>query len=128
MSDRNLNYILLTPSVKEKCGDKEIVINVANNKYESKWQYYDNSALLLLSFLDGFDIKSVSIAGFDGFRGDDLYAAGTLKANVSSKNEKEKMQTEVEEMIEEFANRTNLKISFITDSPFSKYFLSETFS
>lgn len=89
------------------------------------WEHLDNSTIMLLRLLDIIGVKSIAIAGFDGYSySDSNYATKSLELSSLHDNPTE-MNRELEEMLVDYKltrkNKTT-KIQFVTDSRFETCF------
>ena len=62
---------ILTSNVQTGSDDKTIVISFSSI-IKCGWEYMDNSTIMLLRLLDKIDVKSIAIAGFDGYDAEGL--------------------------------------------------------
>ena len=113
---------ILTSNITSNPNDNEMVVSFIN-LVKCGWEHMDNSAILLLRLLDKLNVKSIAIAGFDGFNYDSNiaknFASSELElANINS--EGKLLNIEIAEMLKDFMEtRTGKeKISFITPSRF----------
>ena len=91
------------------------------------WDHIDNSTLMLLRLIDMFNVNSINIAGFDGYRfgckNEKNYASSDLELSNVRDNPKE-LNKEIESMLKDYreTRKGNAEITFITDSRFAKIF------
>lgn len=86
------------------------------------WEQLDNSGILLLRLLDLLEVKSIAIAGFDGYShnsGCQNYIQKSMEKTRNTLNAEESNK-EIRSMLEDYINTRNLDcpISFITPSYF----------
>ena len=96
-----------------------------NELVKCGWNNLDNSTIMLLRLLDRFDVKTIAIAGFDGYDLDVTpnYASDNLElSNV--RNNPIELNEEIASMLEDYkkTRKYNVPIEFITQSRFSKIF------
>lgn len=108
---------------REAEGDLEYVISF-NKLIKCGWDHVDNSGLMVLRLLDMFDVKSIAIAGFDGYS----YAVensknyATTDLELSNVNEGPgELNREILSMLKDYVEtrKRNCGIRFITKSRFS---------
>ena len=92
------------------------------NLIKCGWENMDNSCIMLLRLLDILDVKSVFIAGMDGYTnnpGSSNYASTYLELENVLENPIAR-NAEISEMIKDFiaTKKSNIKIKFITPSKF----------
>lgn len=115
---------IITSNIKTDGGDNEIIISF-NKLVKCGWQHIDNSTMMLLRLLDEFNIKSIAIAGFDGYNPNENlnYASKNLElANV--RDNPIELNDEIESMLQDYrvTRKHNTPVKFITKSRFSKVF------
>ena len=104
--------------------DNEIIVSF-NRLIKCGWEHIDNSTLMLLRLLDGFRLKSIAIAGFDGYKyggnGSLNYAATDLELSEINEDAAS-LNKEITEMLIDFMRTREqcYEISFITPSRFEK--------
>ena len=86
------------------------------------WEQIDNSGILLLRLLDLLEVKSIAIAGFDGYShnsGCQNYIQKSMEKTRNTLNAEESNK-EIRSMLEDYINTRNLDcpVSFITPSYF----------
>lgn len=86
------------------------------------WEQLDNSGILLLRLLDQMDVRSIAIAGFDGYNHNNNSQNYVQKAMEKTRNtlNAEEANKEIKSMLEDYINtrRSNCPIQFITPSHF----------
>ncbi len=103
--------------------DKEIVISF-NKLIKCGWDHVDNSGLMVLRLLDRFDVRSIAVAGFDGYS----YRTGTSRnyatedlelSNVSE--DPGKLNKEIGSQLKDYleTREHHCGFKFITESRFS---------
>ncbi|HED5352347.1 TPA: hypothetical protein R5A90_001641 [Campylobacter jejuni] len=106
---------ILLSNIKEEKDNNSFKINI-NRIIKKGWKNLDNSMILLLRLLDNFQIKSLAIAGFDGFNPDRKnYFQSNFENNWNDK-ETQKINYELESMFYDFLQHRigNYKIHIIT--------------
>lgn len=86
------------------------------------WEQLDNSGILLLRLLDQMDVRSIAIAGFDGYNHNNNSQNYVQKAMEKTRNtlNAEEANKDIKSMLEDYINtrRSNCPIQFITPSHF----------
>lgn len=86
------------------------------------WEQLDNSGILLLRLLDLMDVKSIAIAGFDGYSHNNENPNYVQKAMEKTRNtlNAEEANKDIKSMLTDYMNtrKCNCPISFITPSYF----------
>lgn len=119
-----------TKSIK-KILTSNVTLNPRENEYvvsftklvKCGWEHMDNSAILLLRLLDGLNVKSIAIAGFDGFeynlKNTDNYVSPEMElANINDASKL--LNKEISEMLKDFMETKtgDENVIFITPSRF----------
>lgn len=84
-----------------------------------KWKNFDNSMILLLSLLSRYNVKSVSIAGFDGFSAKEKsYADSILSVPDMTSSELDLLHRETAEMLDSLMKNelAGIPVRSLTDS------------
>lgn len=116
------NKKIIASNLKQKAqNDKEIIVSF-NKLIKCGFEYVDNSTMLVLRLLDMFDIKSIAIAGFDGYDNCENYAQPDMELSNVSENPM-KLNEQISNMLDDyFATRVRKNpIKFITASRFDKH-------
>lgn len=117
---------IIASNIKREPSDGTEYIISFNKLIKCGFDNVDNSTLLVLRLLDMFDIKSVAIAGFDGYS----YDGNQVRNYVSADMEIAKVKEDPKSLNEEIASmlldyvatrKNNCKIEFITKSRFEEY-------
>jgi 4-hydroxy 2-oxovalerate aldolase len=117
------NKIVTSNIIQESSGNQTVVSFAKLVK--CGWEHLDNSVILLLRLLDCFNIKSIGIAGFDGYD----YKSESKSNYVNNEMEVANVydspfviNKEIEEMLRDYINtrKKSVPITFITESRFSK--------
>lgn len=109
-------------NIKHKTTDSNEYIVSFNNLIKCGWEHVDNSTLMLLRLLDMFELKKISIAGFDGYnyvKNGNNYASDDLElSNVFE--DPSYLNEEIASMLKDYSEtRTkNIPVVFITQSRF----------
>lgn len=112
---------IITSNVTATPQSNEIVVSFTN-LVKCGWEHMDNSAILLLRLLDTLGVKSIAIAGLDGYDykvNDTNYVSQEMElSNVSV--ESLLLNEEIKEMLKDFFDTKtgNEDILFITPSRF----------
>ena len=113
---------ILTSNITSKPKENEKVVSFVK-LVKCGWEHMDNSAILLLRLLDRLKVKSISIAGLDGFD----YSINNAQNFVNSELELANLNTEakllnkeIAELIKDFMETKigDEEINFITPSRF----------
>ena len=112
---------IITSNIKsEKTDGNEIIVSF-NKLIKCGWNHVDNSSLMLLRLLDMCDVRSIGIAGMDGytFEKSQNYASVDLELANVRENPAE-LNDEIELMLKDYvATRiSTCNIEFITESRF----------
>lgn len=116
--------IIASNILQKSESDNEIIVSF-NRLIKCGWEHIDNSTLMLLRLLDGFRLKSIAIAGFDGYKyggnGSLNYAATDLELSEINEDAAS-LNKEITEMLIDFMRTREqcYEISFITPSRFEK--------
>ncbi|WP_308692789.1 aldolase catalytic domain-containing protein [uncultured Treponema sp.] len=116
------NKIVTSNLKSEKTADNEIIVSF-NRLIKCGWDHVDNSSLMLLRLLDICEVKSIGIAGMDGYSYSDKqnYASADLElANVRVNSAE--LNDEIELMLKDYCEtrKSSCKIEFVTESRFEK--------
>ncbi|MGN0414940.1 MAG: aldolase catalytic domain-containing protein [Agathobacter sp.] len=116
---------IITSNLKSSAADSSETIVSFNKLIKCGWDHVDNSSLMLLRLIDECEVKSIAIAGFDGysFTNTNNYASVDLElANV--RENPVALNEEIEAMLMDYkeTRKSNCKITFITESRFRKIF------
>lgn len=111
---------ILLSNITHDNSENSYILNL-NRAIKKGWENLDNSMILLLRILDSFTLKSINIAGFDGYNlFEENYFDQELERNLTL-DEIECINTQIVSMLEEYLEtRTNdTKINFLTESRFA---------
>lgn len=112
---------ILTSNIKTTGKEKEFIVNFSL-LIKRGWEHFDNSTILCLRLLNRLHVKSVALAGFDGFSNEyaESYSDISLP-NLNPKNEWQELNQETTEMFCDFRDMTteSMKINFVTESKFN---------
>lgn len=127
----NENYLskkkIITSNLKTQSYDELEYIISFNKLIKCGWEHIDNSALMLLRLLDIMNIKSIAIAGLDGYSYIDEkstnYATPELELYNVTQNPSA-LNKEISNMLKDYCEtrKGNADIKFITSSRFSDIF------
>jgi 4-hydroxy 2-oxovalerate aldolase len=123
---KNISYFdkikkIYTSNINIIPSDKDIVVSFTR-LVKCGWEHLDNSAILLLRLLDNFSIKSIGIAGLDGYNNKadkSNYARPDLELSDSYENPAI-INQEIQRMLDDYLKnrKSNCEIKFITQSRF----------
>ena len=118
---KSINKIL-TSNVTLNPRENEYVVSFTK-LVKCGWEHMDNSAILLLRLLDGLNVKSIAIAGLDGFeynlKNTDNYVSPEMElANINDASKL--LNKEISEMLKDFMETKtgDENVIFITPSRF----------
>lgn len=118
---KSINKIL-TSNVTPNPRENEYVVSFTKF-VKCGWEHMDNSAILLLRLLDGLNVKSIAIAGLDGFeynlKNTDNYVSPEMElANINDASKL--LNKEISEMLKDFMETKtgDENVIFITPSRF----------
>lgn len=115
---------IIASNIKRVADASNETIVSFNKLIKCGWDHIDNSALMILRLMDMFDVKSISIAGFDGYNYNDKNALNYATSDLELSNVRDdpnSLNEEIMAMLSDFIDTRihNCKVSFITDSRFS---------
>ncbi|MBK1992436.1 aldolase catalytic domain-containing protein [Campylobacter sp. 2018MI35] len=108
---------ILLSNIKEEKDNNTFKINI-NRVIKKGWKNLDNSIILLLRLLDNFNLKSLTIAGFDGFNSkENNYFQDDMENNFTNQDTNQ-LNNELESMFCDFLEYRNstYKIHIITQT------------
>ncbi len=112
--------VIITSNVKPDADD--IVVNY-HSLINRGYKYFENSTIMLLNLLKRMEIKSVVLAGFDGFETDkeNNYSDESFQ-DARHRNEFDELNDEITQMFKDIRETLDgkCKISFITPSRFDR--------
>lgn len=114
---------IITSNLKaEKSTNNEIIVSF-NKLIKCGWNHVDNSSLMLLRLIDMCDVKSIGIAGLDGYsyEQNQNYASADLELANVRENPAE-LNDEIELMLKDYleTRKSNCDFKFVTESRFKK--------
>ena len=114
---------IITSNIKVIPESKNEVIISFNKLIKCGWNHIDNSALMVLRLLDHFDVKSIAIAGFDGYNSDSTAGKNYVNDDMELSNVKEnpgELNDEIKSMLNDYKETRihKVDISFITSGIF----------
>ena len=114
---------LIVSSNVNNHSDIDYVVNYSK-LIEIGYKHFDNSTIMLLNLLKRLDVKSICLAGVDGYiKGSPNYYDGELdyKRDAEKYNE---LNSETEAMLRQFKFKTDnkIKLSFVTPSVYDHVF------
>lgn len=118
---------IFTSNLKvESKSEKDIVISF-RKLVKCGWDRMDNSTILLLRLLDEFDLKSIAIAGFDGYSYEKENATNYAVKELELSNVRDvpgEINDEITSMLKDYkeTRKHNYNISFLTASRFDYIF------
>ena len=116
---------IITSNIMQTSESDDDIIVSFNQLVKCGWEHIDNSTIMLLRLLDKFRLRSLSIAGFDGYKSDGKgslnYADSDLELS-DVRDDPTSLNDEISEMLSDFAKTREQRynISFITSSRFEK--------
>lgn len=97
---KEITTVLTSNILAESSGSNVYVVSY-EKLIKRKWKNFDNSMILLLRLLSRFNVKSLSIAGFDGFTAKEKsYADNILSVPDMSSSELDLLHKETAEMLD----------------------------
>jgi Isopropylmalate/homocitrate/citramalate synthases len=133
---KRYNYWKNDNRFKEKCrivtsniktvmeSEQDYIINV-KNLIKCGWNHMDNSTIMLLRLLDLLDVKSITLAGLDGYKNDfsNNYLFEEMQISSNMINTRE-INKEIADMLLDYKETrvSKCKISFLTKSYFDNIF------
>ena len=121
---------IITSNIMQTSESDDDIIVSFNQLVKCGWEHIDNSTIMLLRLLDKFRLKSLGIAGFDGYKftgkGSLNYVASDLEL-PDVREDPESLNDEISKMLTDFDNTRvqNYEIFFITQSRFENVFKSK---
>ena len=114
--------VIITSNIKE-CNKESYVVDYSK-VIECGWKYFDNSAIMLLRLLKRINVKTIAIAGLDGF---DVSATNYYQDEMSYNrniSEYNRLNTELRDMLISYklGLPNDSSVSFVTTSMFAKIF------
>ena len=114
---------IITSNLTTDLIDKKTVIISFNRLIKCGWENIDNSMLMLLRLLDCFELQSINLAGFDGYRQTSYQKNNYVSNEMELYNVTENpilINKEIASMLCDFkeTRKHNTPIKFITDSRF----------
>lgn len=116
---------IIASNIKQEASDSTENIVSFTNLIKCGWENMDNSTILLLRLLDCFNVKSIAIAGFDGYdyksNNNKNYLNDELELSKVSENPMY-LNDEISNMLSDYMETrlNNAPIEFITESRFVK--------
>lgn len=116
---------IIASNLKKISENNEEYIISFNKLIKCGWDHIDNSTLMLLRLIDMMDVKSINIAGFDGYGIENgrNYASSDLELSNVRENPGA-LNKEIASMLKDFkeTRKGKAKITFVTESRFAKVF------
>ena len=115
---------ILASNIKTEGNEKELIFSF-NKLIKCGWAHVDNSGLMVLRLLDKIDIKSITIAGFDGYcyAGVNTTNYATQELELANVREDPVMlNNEISNMLKDYmeTRERDTPISFLTSSRFTQ--------
>ena len=111
---------IIASNIKQEALENEIIVSFIR-LVKCGWQHLDNSTLMLLRLLDEIDVKSIGIAGFDGYDmgGNPNYVNESLELANVRENPKI-LNEEISSMLCDFkcSRKNKIPVRFVTKSRF----------
>ena len=120
---------IIASNIKQKEEENECIVSFIK-LVKCGWEQLDNSGVMLLRLLDRLPVKSIGIAGFDGYdyksENKSNYADEKLERASAGDNPRE-VNEEILSMLTDFACTRNGKaeIQFVTKSRFEAAFMQQ---
>ena len=119
---------ILASNIKQCAEDETEIIVSFSRLIKCGWEHMDNSTILLLRLLDEIGVKSIAVAGFDGY-GD----SGTKQTNYATEDLEKitvrenavRLNEEISSMLRDYKmtrEHPNTLVTFVTSSRFEKIF------
>lgn len=127
----NVKKILTSNIIQEKEVSDEIIVSFVK-LIKCGWEHSDNSTIMLLRLLDGFEVKSIAIAGFDGYSCDNPNKSNYMSDELELSSVKMhgfELNEEIGNMLSDYMiSRKNQKVKlyFVTESRFEQYIERES--
>lgn len=120
------NKIIVSNIKQDTQNELEIIVSF-RKLIKCGWEHMDNSTIMLLRLLDFFDVKTIAIAGFDGYDYgvNNKVNYATIDLELSNvRNCPMKLNDEISSMLFDYieTRKQSTPISFITASRFEKCF------
>lgn len=118
---------IIASNIKAKADSSLEYIISFNKLIKCGWDHIDNSTLMVLRLLDSFDIKSIAIAGFDGYSYTSDNSKNYATADLELANVREDpglLNEEISSMLKDYqeTRKNQIPILFVTESRFSNVF------
>lgn len=116
---------IIVSNIKNTTSDATEYIISFNDVIKCGWEHMDNSTILALRLLDKFDLKSIAIAGFDGYSSEGGMAHNYAQIDLEVSNVREdpaSLNDEIASMLSDFfeTRKCDVDITFVTESRFEK--------
>lgn len=110
---------IILSNVKTIADENELIVNFYR-VIKQGWKHFDNAVINLLRLLDKLHVKSIAVAGFDGFKHkyNESYADIALPT-LNPDNQWDELNEEIHDMFWDFRETTEMNVEFITESIFS---------
>lgn len=124
VSFKGLNKVLTSNIKHEPDNNTDYLINF-KRLIKCGWNHMDNSTIMLLRLFDLLEVNSITLAGFDGYKGDlaSNYVIGEMEV-PSNKIKANEINIEIREILLDFKETrlSNYDIKFLTRSYFEDTF------
>lgn len=111
---------IVLSNVKTNAEKNEFLLNF-NRAIKRGWEHFDNAVMCALRLLEALGVRSVAIAGFDGFKTEynESYADESLPT-LSADIDYQKLNDEIRDMYQDFVQSDDdrMNIEFLTESYF----------
>lgn len=107
--------LLVTSNLLDMCDGKEQILNYSELSFDENGSC-DNSVIMLLKLLQGLDISSAVLAGFDGYKEKGENYVASYMASQHTKGEKENVR--IREYVSKI--RQSLELSYLTPSMYDE--------
>lgn len=109
---------IVSSSVKTFPVEKEFLVNF-NRLVKRGYEHFDNAGIMCLRLLNKIQVKSVILAGFDGFEGEhSKNYADVAIPYINPGKTWESLNEEIRDMLREFRTGNDMQIEFLTSSKY----------
>lgn len=110
--------VILTSNIEQEESNNRLIVSFVR-LLKCGWTHVDNSVLMLLRLLDLLEIKSIDLAGFDGYSYEDNYVSEEMAYANINENLSE-LNLEIQEMLNDYTKtrQSDCTITILTPSRF----------
>ena len=111
---------ILLSNIKTQPEEDELIVNY-NRVIKRGWVHFDNAVIHILRLLDKLHVKTIALAGFDGFQHkyNESYADQSLPT-LNPDNRWDELNEEISDMFQDFKASSAMYINFLTESIFDR--------